>query len=115
MVEQQPSKLNTRVRFPSPAPNNFDGLARTSKISFQTGLVLFAKCRSQVALAPHTTRAMIMATFADRKSGFAATSGSTRMMLAVASIVIWTKAAGQGRAADAQAPSPDRLERITEF
>jgi hypothetical protein len=28
MVEQQPSKLNTRVRFPSPAPNNFNGLAR---------------------------------------------------------------------------------------
>jgi hypothetical protein len=28
MVEQQPSKLNTRVRFPSPAPSNFNGLAR---------------------------------------------------------------------------------------
>jgi hypothetical protein len=26
MVEQQPSKLNTRVRFPSPAPNIFNGL-----------------------------------------------------------------------------------------
>jgi CubicO group peptidase (beta-lactamase class C family) len=36
-------------------------------------------------------------------------------MLAVASIVIWTEAAGQGRAASAQVPSPDRLERITEF
>jgi hypothetical protein len=24
MVEQQPSKLNTRVRFPSPAPDNFN-------------------------------------------------------------------------------------------
>src|SRR5712672_1544743 len=51
-----------------------------------------------------------MATFAHRKSGFAA-----RMMLAVASMGIWTEAAGQGRAASAQAPSPDRLERITEF
>jgi CubicO group peptidase (beta-lactamase class C family) len=36
-------------------------------------------------------------------------------MLAVASIVIWTKPAEQGRAADARAPAPDRLERITEF
>ena len=26
MVEQQPSKLNTRVRFPSPAPSDFNGL-----------------------------------------------------------------------------------------
>jgi CubicO group peptidase (beta-lactamase class C family) len=58
---------------------------------------------------------MIMATFADRKSGFAATSGPARLMLAVASIVIWTNAAEQGRAAAARAPSPDRLERITEF
>src|SRR6266702_1388302 len=29
MVEQQPSKLNTRVRFPSPAPSNFSDLAGT--------------------------------------------------------------------------------------
>jgi CubicO group peptidase (beta-lactamase class C family) len=58
---------------------------------------------------------MIMATFADRKSALAMTSRSARMMLAVASIVIWAGAAGQGRAADAQAPSPDRLARITEF
>jgi hypothetical protein len=28
MVEQQPSKLNTRVRFPSPAPNQIDALRR---------------------------------------------------------------------------------------
>src|SRR5438046_210470 len=27
MVEQQPSKLNTRVRFPSPAPSDLNGLA----------------------------------------------------------------------------------------
>jgi CubicO group peptidase (beta-lactamase class C family) len=56
-----------------------------------------------------------MATFAHKKSALAAASRPVRMMLAVALIVIWTKAAGQGRAADAQAPSPDRLERITEF
>jgi CubicO group peptidase (beta-lactamase class C family) len=37
------------------------------------------------------------------------------MMLAVASIVICANAAEQGRAAGAQAPSPERLERITEF
>jgi CubicO group peptidase (beta-lactamase class C family) len=36
-------------------------------------------------------------------------------MLAAASIMIWTKAAAQGQAAAARAPSPDRLERITEF
>jgi CubicO group peptidase (beta-lactamase class C family) len=58
---------------------------------------------------------MIMATFAHKNSGFAATSGPARMMLAVASIVICTEAAGQGRAAGAQAPSPAGLERITEF
>src|SRR4051812_24692000 len=56
---------------------------------------------------------MIMATFADRKSDFTATAG--RMMLALASVAIWTNTAGQGPAAAAQAPSPDRLERITEF
>jgi CubicO group peptidase (beta-lactamase class C family) len=58
---------------------------------------------------------MIMATFALRKSGFAATSGLARAMSAVASIVIWTAAAEQGRAAGARAPLPDKLERITEF
>jgi CubicO group peptidase (beta-lactamase class C family) len=56
-----------------------------------------------------------MATFADRKSALATTSRLARTMLAVASIVIWTEAAGQGRAADAPTPSPDRLQRITEF
>ncbi len=56
-----------------------------------------------------------MATFAHQKSGFATISGPARTMLAIASIVIWTEAAGQGRTAAAQAPSPDRLERITEF
>jgi CubicO group peptidase (beta-lactamase class C family) len=55
-----------------------------------------------------------MATFAHRKSALAAASRPVRTMLAVASIAIWTNAAGQGGAA-AQAPSPDRLERITEF
>jgi CubicO group peptidase (beta-lactamase class C family) len=53
-----------------------------------------------------------MATLADRKSGLA--SGLARTMLA-ASIVIWTAAAAQDRAPAAQTPSPDRLERITEF
>jgi hypothetical protein len=28
MVEQQPSKLNTRVRFPPPAPSNFNDLVQ---------------------------------------------------------------------------------------
>jgi CubicO group peptidase (beta-lactamase class C family) len=58
---------------------------------------------------------MIMATFAHRKFSFATASRRARTMLAVASIVIWTQAAGQDRAAAAQAPAPDRLERITEF
>jgi CubicO group peptidase (beta-lactamase class C family) len=56
-----------------------------------------------------------MATFAHKKSGFAAASRPARIMLATASMVIWTEAAGQGRADSTQAPSPDRLERITEF
>ena len=56
-----------------------------------------------------------MATFAHSKSGSVTPSRLARMMLAVVSIVIWTEAAGPGRAAAARAPSPDRLERITEF
>ena len=56
-----------------------------------------------------------MVTSDDRKSGFAVTLRPARMMLAIVSIVIWINAAGQGRAAADQAPSPDRLERITEF
>ena len=56
-----------------------------------------------------------MATFAHKISALATTSRPVRAMLAVASIVIWAGAAGQVRAADARAPSPDRLERITEF
>jgi CubicO group peptidase (beta-lactamase class C family) len=56
-----------------------------------------------------------MATFAHRKSALAGTSRPARTLLALASILIWTNAAGQGAAAAAQAPSPDRLERITEF
>jgi CubicO group peptidase (beta-lactamase class C family) len=56
-----------------------------------------------------------MATFAHRKSTIAAISRHARMMLAVASMVIWTEATEPGRAASAQAPAPDRLERITEF
>ena len=56
-----------------------------------------------------------MAASARRKSGLALASRPARRMLAVASIVIWTIAAGQARAAGAQPPSADRLERITEF
>ena len=56
-----------------------------------------------------------MATFAHRKSALAAASRPARLMLAAASILIWTSAAGQGGGAAAQAPSPDRLERIAEF
>ena len=56
-----------------------------------------------------------MAPFIHRKSALATMSWPARMMLAAASIVIWTSAAEQGRAAAAQPPSPDRLERITEF
>jgi CubicO group peptidase (beta-lactamase class C family) len=56
-----------------------------------------------------------MATFAHKKSGLVTMAGPARLMLAVASILVWTEAAGQGPAAAAQAPSPDRLERITEF
>jgi CubicO group peptidase (beta-lactamase class C family) len=56
-----------------------------------------------------------MATFAHRKSALVGTSRPVRTLLALASILIWTNAAGQGRAAAAQAPSPERLERITEF
>ena len=56
-----------------------------------------------------------MAPSANRKSGLAITSRAAGIMLAVAPMVIWTEAAGQGVAAGARAPSPDRLERITEF
>jgi CubicO group peptidase (beta-lactamase class C family) len=57
----------------------------------------------------------MMATLVHKKSVLATTSPLARLMLAAASIVIWTEAAGPGRAAAAQAPLPDRLERITEF
>jgi CubicO group peptidase (beta-lactamase class C family) len=56
-----------------------------------------------------------MATFAHKNSALATTSRPARMTLAVASIVIWATAAEPGRAAAAQPPAPDRLERITEF
>jgi CubicO group peptidase (beta-lactamase class C family) len=55
-----------------------------------------------------------MAGLVETRCGSAALSRHAWMLAAVASIVILT-AAGQGRAADAPAPSPDRLERITEF
>ena len=54
----------------------------------------------------------MMAAFAHGKSGFAAMSRPARIMLAVAAILIWVSTAEQ---AAAQAPSADRLERITEF
>jgi CubicO group peptidase (beta-lactamase class C family) len=56
-----------------------------------------------------------MAMFDHKKSGLAAASRPARTLLAAASIAIWTKAAAQAPAPAAQAPSPDRLERITEF
>ncbi|MEA2893383.1 MAG: hypothetical protein QOI05_4176 [Bradyrhizobium sp.] len=56
-----------------------------------------------------------MAMFDHKKSGLAAASWPARTLLAAASIAIWTKAAAQAPAPAAQAPSPDRLERITEF
>jgi len=56
-----------------------------------------------------------MAMFADRKSGFAVTSRPARTMLTVASILICGDAAGQGGAVAAQAPSQEKLARITEF
>src|SRR3954447_7083908 len=93
MVEQQPSKLNTRVRFPSPAPIDFN------KPCFRSD----------------STRAPVMATFAHGKFGPAARLRLALTMLAVVSIVIWSESARPGRAAAAPAPSPDRLERITEF
>jgi CubicO group peptidase (beta-lactamase class C family) len=55
-----------------------------------------------------------MATLVSSKSGFAAMSWLARIVTVV-SIVVPAKAAEQGPAAGAPAPSPDRLERITEF
>jgi CubicO group peptidase (beta-lactamase class C family) len=55
-----------------------------------------------------------MSTFAHRKSTLA--TRPARIMLAVASVVMWNEAAAQDRAATAaQAPAPDKLARITEF
>src|SRR5215216_977630 len=61
MVEQQPSKLNTRVRFPSPAPNNFNGLAliptTSLKLNFETqGIPAFA-IEDRGRLTPHAAHA----------------------------------------------------------
>src|SRR4051812_7498609 len=57
---------------------------------------------------------MCMARSADRKSGLAVMPRLARTMLAAVFMVIWTIAADQSRAGN-QGPSPDRLERITEF
>src|ERR1051325_9014596 len=57
---------------------------------------------------------MCMARSADRKAWLAVTPRFVRTMLAVVCMVIWTTAARQSRAGDG-GPSPDRLERITEF
>jgi CubicO group peptidase (beta-lactamase class C family) len=53
------------------------------------------------------------AAFAQEKSGLAVVARHARVLLAVAAIAIWTAAAEQRAAA--QAASPKRLERITEF
>jgi hypothetical protein len=48
MVEQQPSKLNTRVRFPSPAPKSF-----LLKLDFEFGSVsVFKQGGYQVLIFP---------------------------------------------------------------
>jgi len=56
-----------------------------------------------------------MATFAHTTFGFVAVSGAVRLALAAVSITIWTKGVDVSRAAGAHVPSPDKLERITEF
>lgn len=56
-----------------------------------------------------------MAASVKRKSGSAIASRPVPLLLAVASIAIWTNAAGQAQPAGARAPSADKLERITGF
>jgi CubicO group peptidase (beta-lactamase class C family) len=57
----------------------------------------------------------MIATLAHRKFGRGTAAGAARIMLAAASIVIGIKAVEPGRAAGAQIPSVDGLQRITEF
>jgi hypothetical protein len=52
MVEQQPSKLNTRVRFPSPAPNNFNNLARILDLIPTTVKVISATSLNTFPILP---------------------------------------------------------------
>lgn len=56
-----------------------------------------------------------MATFAHTIFDFAAASGAVRIVLTAISMAIWINGADPGRAAEAHAPSEDKLERITEF
>jgi CubicO group peptidase (beta-lactamase class C family) len=56
-----------------------------------------------------------MARFAHTIFGLIAASGVGRIVLAAVLVTIWTKAIEVSRAAGAQAPSADKLERITEF
>src|SRR5258708_7855375 len=62
-----------------------------------------------------TPRGAMIATFAHRKFGRGTVAGAARIMLAAVSIVIGIRAVEPGRAASAQIPSVDGLQRITEF
>lgn len=53
--------------------------------------------------------------FVRRIFGVAAASCTARIVLAAVSITVWTTAVESSRAAGAQAPAADKLERITEF
>ena len=57
----------------------------------------------------------MMATFAHGNFGFATASVAARMMLAAVSIMLGFEGVEPGRAAAADVPSADGLERITEF
>jgi uncharacterized protein (DUF433 family) len=57
MVEQQPSKLNTRVRFPSPAPNKINRLYQFLRSSFAR---FWPRVTTGVALAPFVSSAGII-------------------------------------------------------
>src|SRR5258707_10739953 len=52
MVEQQPSKLNTRVRFPSPAPSSFNNLARILDLIPTTVKVISATSLNTFPILP---------------------------------------------------------------
>src|SRR5882672_1840258 len=67
------------------------------------------------SVAAGDTRRAIIVAFARKIFGAAVASGAARIVLAAVSITIWTTAVESSRAAGAQAPAADKLERITEF